>query len=275
MSFRILIKYLNQQTMNYQYILTENDSGVSRISLNRPEVFNALNGGILKELAKAVTHAAENQEIRVIILSGTGEKAFCSGADLKAGFEDAGKPLGQTLKENYEPLIHAIRNAPKPVICRMNGIAAGAGMSLALACDMIVADENAYMTELFVGIGLMPDAGSMFFLPRLVGMQKAFDIFSTGRKIYMKEALDLGLVIKTAPTDQLDTVIHDMIAYYTQAPTKAIAEMKYILNKTYENGLQGVLDMEAAAQTKCGVSNDFGEGVMAFLQKRKPEFKGN
>ncbi|MCL4133110.1 UNVERIFIED_CONTAM: hypothetical protein GTU68_041145, partial [Idotea baltica] len=169
--------------MNYENLLVENKDGVCYITLNRPQVFNALNGGLLKELATVVNLAKVDKDIRVLLLTGSGDKAFCSGADLKEGAMNAGKPLGDTLKENYEPAIFAIRNCPKPVICKLNGVAAGAGMSLAIACDLIIADENTYMSELFVGIGLMPDAGSMFFLPRIVGMQRAFELFSTGRKI--------------------------------------------------------------------------------------------
>ncbi len=260
--------------MNYQFIKIEQAERHVIISLDRPEVFNALNGGLLQELAQAVAAAAKDDKIRTIVLTGTGDKAFSSGADLKEGNTLVGKPLGQTLKENYEPLIMAIRDAPKPVICVMNGIAAGAGMSLALACDLIIANENAYMTELFVGIGLMPDAGSMYFLPRLVGMQRAFEIFSTGRKIDMKEALALGLVNKIMPYEQLAAVTEQLLAYYNNAPTAAIAAMKNVLNQTHHSTLEAVLNLEAAGQTQCGISADFQEGVMAFLEKRTPVFKG-
>lgn len=261
--------------MAYNYLLFSIENAVCQITLNRPEVFNALNSGILQELAQAVIDASENKEIRVVLLTGSGDKAFCSGADLKEGGALSGKPLGESLKENYEPVILAIRNCPKPVICKMNGIAAGAGMSLALACDLIIANKEAYMTELFVGIGLMPDAGSMFFLPRIVGMQKAFEIFSTGRKIYMKEALELGLVSKAIPSEQLDDTVNQLLAYYATAPTIAIAEMKKALNLTFQSSLREMLNFEAEGQTRCGFTNDFGEGVMAFIQKRKPEFRGS
>ena len=261
--------------MDYKYIDVLVEDGVASITLNRPEVYNALNSGILKELTTAIHSATADGDIRAVLLSGAGDKAFCSGADLKEGNMVAGRPLSNSLKENYEPLINGIRNCPKPVVCKLNGVAAGAGMSLALACDLIIADENTYMSELFVGIGLMPDAGSMFFLPRIVGMQRAFEIFSTGRKIYMEEAVKIGLVSKAVPTVELDKHVEEIMSYYASAPTFAIGQMKKVLNQSYQSSLQEILDMEAEGQTKCGFSNDFAEGVMSFLQKREPKFKGS
>jgi 2-(1,2-epoxy-1,2-dihydrophenyl)acetyl-CoA isomerase len=261
--------------MNYEHILVVEQEGLITITLHRPQVYNALNASILRELAQAIVECSSNNNIRAVLLTGSGDKAFCSGADLKEATGMEVRPLGESLKENYEPVILGIRNCPKPVICKLNGVAAGAGMSLALACDLIVADENTYMAELFVGIGLMPDAGSMFFLPRMIGMQKAFEIFSTGRKIYMKEALELGLVSKSVPTAELNTTVNQLIEYYKTAPTFAIAQMKRVLNASYQSSLTEVLQMEAEGQTKCGYSNDFGEGVMGFLQKRTPKYKGN
>lgn len=258
----------------YDNIIYEVSEGAVTITLNRPQVFNALSTELIKEITKAVETASLDETIRVIVLTGTGDKAFCSGADLKAGLENGLTALGESLRENYNPMIKAIRNAEKPVICRLNGIAAGAGMSLALACDMIIANQDAYMSELFVGIGLMPDAGSMFFLPRIIGVQKAFELCSTGRKVYMEEALSLDLVMKAVAYDELDATVGELVAVYKNSATKSIGLMKKVLNQSLNSNLEEILEQEAIHQDLLGKTHDFAEGVIAFLQKRKPVFKG-
>lgn len=258
----------------YENIIYESSEGIATIILNRPQVYNALSSALIKEITKAVEIAATDETIRAIVLTGSGDKAFCSGADLKAGMDAGFTSLGESLRENYNPMIRVIRNAEKPVVCRMNGVAAGAGMSLALACDIIIANKDAYMSELFVGIGLMPDAGSMFFLPRIIGMQKAFELCSTGRKVYMDEALSLGLVSKIVAYEALDEAVNELISYYKTAPTKSIGLMKKVLNQSFNSTIDEILEQEAQNQDILGKTHDFAEGVMSFLQKRKANFKG-
>ena len=256
----------------YETIKFETQSNKAYISLNRPEVYNALNAKMLQELLDAILHCQTNSEIRVVILSGGNSKAFCSGADLKEGLSDSN--LGNSLRANYNPLILAMRNLKKPIVCKLNGLAAGAGMSLALACDLIIGDENAFLSELFVGIGLIPDAGSMYFLPRLIGPLKAFELCSTGRKVFMEEALALGLVNKIASSSDLNIEIEKIADQYAVAATVSIGMMKQILNQSYLSSLEEILELEAISQTICGQSRDFSEGVSSFIEKRLPIFQG-
>lgn len=248
--------------------------GVATVTLNRPEVFNALSSELIKEINQAIIQAGDDSTVRVVVITGVGDKSFCSGADLKAAFDTGMSSLGESLRQGYNPMIKAIRNIEKPVICRLNGIAAGAGMSLALACDMIIANQEAYLTELFVGIGLMPDAGSMFFLPRIIGTHRAFELCSTGRKVFMEEAIQLGIVNKAVPYTELDTEIEKLTSYYKNAATRSIGLMKNVLNQSLNSSLDEILEQEAVGQDMLGNTHDFGEGVMSFLQKRKPQFKG-
>lgn len=256
----------------YNTILFEKRERKAFVTLNRPETYNALSREMLTELTRAVQECGQDEEVRVVIISGGKDKAFSSGADLKEGLADT--RLGNVLKATYNPLILALRGLNKPVICSMNGLAAGAGMSLALACDVIIAADDAYFTELFVGIGLIPDAGSMFFLPRLVGPMKAFELCSTGRKVYMEEAVRIGLAAKAVPKDQLESEVEALADTYASAATRSIGIMKQVLNQSFNKNLEEVLNLEAEGQTLCGQTEDFSEGVMAFLAKRPPVFKG-
>ena len=167
-----------------------------------------------------------------------------------------------------------MRNLPKPIVCRLNGVAAGAGCSIALACDIIVAAEEATLIEVFINIGLVPDSGSSYFLPRAIGMLKAFELCSMGTRVKAKEAVDMGLVNKVVPIDQLDAAVKEYVDYYAKAPTKSIGLIKKMLNKSATATLDDMLEYEAYAQEIAGSSEDYKEGVSAFLEKRKPGFKG-
>lgn len=257
----------------YQHLIYQVQNGVCTITLNRPEVYNALNTLLVQEITQAFEVAKADDFVRVVVLTGAGEKAFCSGADLKSGMTNA-TSLGDSLRKNYNPMILAIRNLPKPVICRLNGTAVGAGCSLALACDMIIAAENAKMSQIFVSIGLIMDAGSSFFLPKLVGTQKAFELCSTGRVVEAQECLALGLVNSVVTPENLDLAVSNMANQYANASTSAIGLIKKVLNQSSFSTLEEMLELEAINQDLAGKTQDFEEGVTAFLQKRKPSFKG-
>jgi len=261
----------------YDNILYEIDGGTCRITLNRPQVYNALSAALIKDITAAVEQAGADETIRVVVITGAGDKAFCSGADLKDGLSQAFNgqlSLGKSLREGYHPMIMAIRNIEKPVIARVNGVAAGAGFSLALACDVLIAADEAYFSQIFVNIGLLPDAGSTFFLPRLVGSLKAFELCSTGRRVYGPEAMTMGLVNKSVPASELDTAVSQTMAAYITAPTKAIGIMKKVLNQSLYSSLAHQLEQEADNQDILGKSTDAMEGIGAFLMKRKANFKG-
>ncbi|CCH54586.1 Enoyl-CoA hydratase/isomerase [Fibrisoma limi BUZ 3] len=263
----------------YDLITYELQAGVCRITLNRPQVYNALSQGLIRDITAAIEAAGADESARVVVLTGAGDKAFCSGADLKEGFANAtaaggSMQLGDTLRSGYHPMIKAIRNLPKPVIGRINGVAAGAGCSLALACDVVICADDAYFSQIFVNIGLMPDAGSTFFLPRLIGPQKAFELCSTGRRVYGPEAAQLGLVSRSVPATELDQAVDDVVGYYATAPTKAIGAMKNVLNQSLYSDLDHQLEQEADNQDALGRSQDAAEGIGAFLMKRKANFSG-
>ena len=257
----------------YEFLKFENNEGVATITLNRPEVYNALNDGITYELQDALKQVAKDDSVRVVVLTGEG-RAFCSGQDLKAASGQEKRSFIDSLHKRYNPIIRAMRNLPKPIICRLNGVAAGAGCSMALACDLIVAAEEAMMTEVFVNIGLVLDSGSSYFLPRLVGSSKAFELSTMGTRIKGKEAYEMGLVNKVVPADELDAAVKEYTDYYATAPTKAIGLMKKMLNRAGNSSLDEMLDYEAYCQEIAGSSYDYKEGVNAFLEKRKAEFQG-
>ncbi len=260
--------------MNYETILFDIKDGVATLTLNRPEVFNAFNEQQSFDVIDALKNVLKDKTIRVLVITGEG-KAFCSGQDLKSIAGAENRSLRQSIDKRYNPMIKAIRSLPVPVICRLNGVAAGAGCSLALACDMIVASDNASLIEVFINVGLVLDSGSSYFLPRLVGSARAFEMSTMGNKITAQQAFNWGMINRICTPEELDNEVKKITDYYASAPTKAIALIKKMLNKSFQSDLDTMLEYEAQYQEIAGRSNDNKEGVKAFIEKRKPEFKGN
>lgn len=259
--------------MSFETILLDVKNKVATITLNRPDVFNAFDETQSYELQDALKQVKRDNEVRVIVLTGAG-KAFCSGQDLKAIAGSKNRSLSDSLYKRYNPIIKAMREMPKPIICRLNGVAAGAGCSLALASDFIVASEHASLIEVFINVGLVLDSGSSYFLPRIVGSNRAFELSTMGTKVKAQQALEWGMVNRVVPHEELDATVTEIAAYYAAAPTKAIALMKKMLNKSFNSDLDTMLQYEAYCQEIAGNSADYKEGVTAFNEKRKPEFKG-
>lgn len=258
---------------SYQYLLYRIENGVATVAMNRPEVYNALNDEITFELQDVFKVIARDEQVRVVVLTGEG-KAFCSGQDLKASAGVGRRSFLDSLHKRYNPIIRAIRNLPKPVLCRLNGVAAGAGCSLALACDMIIAAEEATLIEVFINIGLVPDSGSSFFLPRRIGLPRAFELCTMGARLKASEGVSLGLVSRCVPLADLDSALKEYTDYFASAPTKSIGLIKKMLHKSMNATLDEMLDYEAYCQEIAGSSEDYAEGVTAFLEKRKPRFTG-
>lgn len=246
---------------------------IATITLNRPDVYNAFNDEQSYELQDALKQVEKDPQVRAVILTGAG-KAFCSGQDLKAAMEAGDRKLSESLHKRYNPIIRAIRNMPKPVICKLNGVAAGAGCSLALACDLIIASETASLIEIFINIALVLDSGSSYFLPRTVGYHRAFELATKATKLSAAEAKELGLVNKVVKGGELDQAVQEEASFYANAPTKAIALLKKMLTKGMTEDLDTVLDYEAYCQEIAGSTADNKEGIKAFIEKRKPVFTG-
>lgn len=249
------------------------ENNAAYITLNRPDVFNAFNDEMSYEFQNALKECKKSEEVRAIVISGEG-KAFCSGQDLKEIADQEDRSLSDSLKNRYNPIIKTIREMEKPVIGHLNGVAAGAGCSLALACDYLLASENAKMTEIFINVGLVLDSGSSYFLPRMVGPQKAFEWATMANKISAEEAKQWGIVNEVLSDEELGNRVKAVADYYAQAPTKAIGMIKRMLNKSTYSDLDTMLEYEMYCQEIAGRSDDYAEGVQAFNEKRKPNFKG-
>jgi len=263
--------------MQLQTVNVSVAEGTARIELNRPEALNAWNAQFGEDLLAALRGVTEDEAVRAVVLTGAG-RAFSSGADLKDISTDTtpdGRPnVYKTLTERYHPIMHAIREMPKPVIAAVNGPAVGIGCSLALCCDLIVAAESAYFLLAFVNIGLVPDGGSSLFLPTRIGMARASELSMLGERLPAPKALEWGLINRVVADEQLELEVAALAARMAAGPTRSYAGSKRQLNNWLYARIEEQLELEAKIQQEMAGSKDFVEGAMAFIQKRPPRFSG-
>lgn len=250
------------------------ENSVAYIVLNRPEVFNSFNREMALELQSVLDACEANKAVRAIVLTGNG-KAFCAGQDLKEVTNPDENPgFKNILEEHYNPIIRRIRSIEKPIIAAVNGVAAGAGANIALACDIVVANENASFIQAFSKIGLIPDSGGTFFLPRLIGFQRANALAMLGDKISADEAENMGMIYKSIAADNFTEEMNSLAVKMAKMPTKALGLIKKSMNASLTNNLEQQLTLESKYQIEASESADYNEGVTAFIEKRKPNFKG-
>jgi len=264
--------------MSYATVIWEQDGGVGRLTLNRPDTLNAWTAEFGRDLKSVIEGEASDGSVRGLLVTGAG-RGFSSGADLKAGFEphpDDGKPdIRGQLHEIYHPVIAGIRLLQKPVVAAVNGPAVGIGCSLALACDLVLAAESAFFGLAFVNIGLMPDGGSTLFVPAAVGKARAFQMALLGERVPARRALEWGLVNYVHPDARLLGEAEALVEHLAKGPTRSYASSKQALNRMLYPDLEGQLDLEAELQHALARSEDFMEGVAAFVEKRTAAFQGS
>ncbi|SMO43363.1 enoyl-CoA hydratase-related protein [Ruegeria faecimaris] len=257
--------------MEYEAILLDIADDLAVVTLNRPEKLNAMTAQLRAEVTHAMKHAATHA--RAIVLTGKGN-AFCSGQDLGDASSTGKIDLERTLRDEYEPMLEAIYNCPVPTIAAVNGAAAGAGANLALCADIVIATESAYFLQAFARIGLLPDAGGTWFMPRQMGFAKAMGAALFADKISARQADDWGLIWEAVPDAEFEAHWRKRAMYLAKGPTSGFGAIKKAIRGTYENTLPQQLEAEAHLQGECGRSRDFSEGVVAFMQKRPPKFEG-
>jgi len=256
-------------------ILVSLDAGVLGITLNRPDKLNAFNPEMHQLLRKALERALDEDAVRAVLLTGAG-RAFCAGQDLSERNVAADAPLdlSVSLGSHYNPLVRRLRELPKPVVCAVNGVAAGAGANIALACDLVVAARSASFVQSFARLGLVPDSGGTWFLPRLAGGARAMGLALLGEPLSAEQAERWGLIWKVVDDDRLAAESADMARILAAGPTKGYGLVKKALRAAWGNSLDAQLDLERDLQREAGLTQDYREGVSAFLQKRKPDYKG-
>lgn len=249
------------------------ENGVGVITLNRPDKFNSFVRQMAFGLQKALDDCESNNEVRAIYITGEG-KAFCAGQDLAEAIDPNQTELPKIVEEHYNPIIERLRKIEKPIVCAVNGVAAGAGANIALACDITLAAESAAFIQAFSKIGLIPDSGGTYYLPRLIGMQKSAALMFLGDKVMAADAEKMGMIYKAVADDKLQEEAMTIANRLAKMPTKGIGLTKRLLNESYNNSLIDQLNREGELQNEAGQTYDYNEGVNAFLEKRKPEFKG-
>ncbi len=262
--------------MNYEHILFAVDAGIARLTLNRPERLNSFNDAMHAEVRDALGRVRADASARVLVLTGAG-RGFCAGQDLsdRAVAADAAPvDLGASVERNYKPLVLALRALPMPVVCAVNGVAAGAGANLALACDIVIAAKSASFIEAFCRLGLIPDTGGTYFLPRLVGTARAIGLALLGDKVTAEQAAAWGMIWQCVDDAELPAVTDRLAAHFSRAPTKGLARSKQAIYASPANTLEAQLDLERDFMRELGASDDYREGVAAFLAKRPPQFTG-
>lgn len=255
------------------YIQQHLENGVLELRFNRQEVFNSFNRDMALELQRALDEAENNDEVRCIVLTGSG-KAFCAGQDLAEVMDPNGPELTSIVREHYNPIVMRIRNIEKPFVGAVNGVAAGAGANIALACDICVAAESASFIQAFSKIGLIPDSGGTYFLPRIIGLQRATALAFLGDKVAARDAVSMGMIYAAYPDEHFSNEVKALATKLAAMPTKGLGLTKRAFNEGLSNTLKQQLDVEERLQTEAGQTYDYNEGVSAFLEKRKPSFKG-